>query len=299
MNLHRMVAPKPLTMQETIPYLAQLADADWIELATPQGALVVEAAARVLAIDLQTPLSKIAAVVNVGAETNLMALLKDVHAEYLALIREFREHGGRAFPFYRKVMWRSMPWRLARSIADEAVILGVLARVAGGDFAPETPQEQLAFQALVRSTTALPDDATPEQASQYLQQYDDDQLAGIATNLKGIYHELAWEHAVNHDTSPDSARLFGETNHPGTDALYTDDFGDTHEVSLKTGDVDYVRGQVAAHPDIRFVVNDEAYRELHARYPNVHLESSGLDDAEMEEQVEELIQDLRDEPDAT
>lgn len=93
-------------------------------------------------------------------------------------------------------------------------------------------EEELVLQALRRSTRAL-ESASAQELSVYLGSLSQDQLRGIASNVKGIYHELLYVQTENGDWDQVEARVKEFTNHPGGDVEFIVDGNTIGEVQLK------------------------------------------------------------------
>ena len=87
------------------------------------------------------------------------------------------------------------------------------------EIAHETLEMSLVAEAIRRSTRKLEDNASIEEIRDYLSGYEEEALNGVLANVKGIYHELIFEHS-DYDGDSITARLFEETNHPGADVEF-------------------------------------------------------------------------------
>lgn len=177
--------------------------------------------------------------------------------------------------------------RYLRRNFDELLIVGALARLAISDEALNTEEQAVAL-ALRRSSPNL-HDATPEELSAYLQRFDEEQIPGLVSNIKGILHEVEFVEVENADGDRVQAALFAETNHPDTDVLLTDTAtGESWEIQLKaTDDAGYVRDWLEAHPDGEIVVTQELAEQL-------DLPTSGLENQELTVRTEQVIEKLCD-----
>lgn len=105
-----------------------------------------------------------------------------------------------------------------------------------------TEDEELVLQALRRSNNDL-SNASEAELSDYVQSLSVDQISGLKNNVKGIYHELAFQKRENLDGDEYIVELFGDTNHAGADVrIINVSTGDISEVQLKaTNYAAYVR----------------------------------------------------------
>ena len=146
---------------------------------------------------------------------------------------------------------------------------------------------ELVLDAIRRSTTDLPDNASREEIADYLQQYSPEQTEGILNNIAGIYHELSFEDHENNDGDDIKAKLFEETNHPGSDAiLINTETGEREFVQLKaTNSSYYIESAMEKNPDIRIISTTEMAEKL-------GIESSGMSNAQLREDVSQVLDDL-------
>lgn len=147
-------------------------------------------------------------------------------------------------------------------------------------------EEELVLDALRRSASRL-NDATPKELAEYIASLSPDQLRGVVSNVKGIYHELLFVHAVNLDADGVTARLFEATNHPGADVEFLVDGNVIHAVQLKAvASPDTIFEHLVRYPDIEVV----ATQEVASRIPNVA--GSGFSNAEISNDVSRVVAEL-------
>ncbi|MGK7752142.1 MULTISPECIES: hypothetical protein [unclassified Roseovarius] len=142
-----------------------------------------------------------------------------------------------------------------------------------------TLEEELVLQALRRSTGSLRT-ASAQELSDYLGSLSQDQLRGVASNVKGIYHELLFVQAENGDWDSVAAEVKEFTNHPGGDVEFIVDGNVIGEVQLKAvASEAQVLEHLARYPDIEIRVTDE----VAAKMPGI--ESSGFSNTELTRDV--------------
>jgi hypothetical protein len=140
-------------------------------------------------------------------------------------------------------------------------------------------EEELVLQALRRSTRTL-ETADAGQLGEYLRSLSDDQLRGVASNVKGIYHELLFVEAENGDWDAVEAKVKEFTNHPGADVEFTLDGNVIGEVQLKAVSSEaQVLEHLARYPEIDIKVTEE----VASRMPGI--ESSGFSNDELTRDV--------------
>jgi hypothetical protein len=173
--------------------------------------------------------------------------------------------------------------RIFRSNADEAAILAVLAKLKLGDTPAFTESEETVLAALRRSSESFANSSV-EEISQTLSSWDEDQIIGLSSNVKGILHELDFARLENEDGDQVLASLFPETTHPGFDIQFQDlDTGDTWAVQLKATDNEaYVSEWLGAHPDGEILVTEEIAEEM-------DLPTTGFSNEELKVRVDDFL----------
>jgi len=147
-------------------------------------------------------------------------------------------------------------------------------------------EEQLVLDALRRSAKRL-NDASMEELSAYVSGLTIEQLRGVASNVKGIYHELLFVHAENFDGDEISARVFEATNHPGADVEFVVDGEVIRAVQLKAvASVAQITRHLERYPDIDVLATVEVATGL----PNVA--SSGFSNLELKDDVASAFGEL-------
>ena len=171
---------------------------------------------------------------------------------------------------------------------DEIGIMADLAKVALGNLTEPTLDDELVMQALRRSKTSL-EGASLEEIGEYLSSMNDNSISGIVNNVKGILHEIEYVAMENSDGDTVMAGIFEHTNHKDYDVWKYD--SSTGEYSLEqlktTEDASAVRDWMESHPDETIVVDEELAEKL-------GIESSGLNNDELEYRVEDIVDKLKD-----
>ena len=138
--------------------------------------------------------------------------------------------------------------------AVSAVILKLMA----SDLPSFSEDEQLVLQALRRSKNSIAD-ASEIELSAYVQSLSVEQIAGLKNNVKGIYHELAFQRRENNDGDEYIVELPESTNYAGADVrIINVETGVITEVQLKaTKYASYVREHNEKHEDIDVLTTSE------------------------------------------
>lgn len=95
-----------------------------------------------------------------------------------------------------------------------------------------TPDQELVLAALRRSAARL-HGASDAELGDYSRPMSSVQVQGVASNLKGILHEMLVMQAENADGDDILAQLFEATNHPGADLEFVMDGDVVGDVQLK------------------------------------------------------------------
>lgn len=138
------------------------------------------------------------------------------------------------------------------------VVSATLLKLMSGSQATFSESEELVLQALRRSKTSLCN-ATEDQLSGYVQSLSIEQISGLKNNVKGIYHELAFQQQENLDGDEYFVELFHETNHEGADIRIINALtGEVSDVQLKaTNYAAYVREHNEKYESIEVLTTSE------------------------------------------
>ncbi len=154
-----------------------------------------------------------------------------------------------------------------------------------------TFEQQLVLQALRRSSPSL-SDASEAQLGEYLRGLDPEQISGVASNVKGIFHELLVEHFENTDGDQVTAQIFESTNHPGADIEFFVDGTVIREIQLKAvSSPREILEHFEQYPEIDVLVTSEVYQKLHGQL-GAQLESSGISNEELTKITNEALEEL-------
>lgn len=146
-----------------------------------------------------------------------------------------------------------------------------------------TLENDLVLDALRRSTSAL-GDASIEELAHYVQALSPDQLTGVISNTKGIYHELLFVEMHNSSGSHLNAQVMEATNFPGADVQYFMDGDIVREVQLKAVDsTSSVYEHLSRYPEIEILVTEETAAVLDG------IGSSGFKNAVLTKDVTERL----------
>ena len=173
--------------------------------------------------------------------------------------------------------------QIIRRNIDEAAILAVLVKLKLQQFSAQSEPDEMVLAALRRSSETFRN-ADVETTAQMLADYDESQVIGLTSNVKGILHELEFARIENEDGDQVLASLYPDITHPGFDIQFQNmDTGESWDVQLKaTEDVAYVEGWIEEHPDGDILVTEEIAEEM-------GLETSGLSNDELTVRVKDFV----------
>jgi hypothetical protein len=156
------------------------------------------------------------------------------------------------------------------------VVSATMMKLMASDLPSFSDDEQLVLQALRRSNNNLAD-ASDLELSEYVQSLSIEQIAGLKNNVKGIYHELAFQSHENLDGDEYIVELFGDTNHAGADVrIINVETGDVSEVQLKaTNYASYVREHNERYGDIEVLTTTEVAADS-AEWSSTGFSNEGL-----------------------
>jgi len=147
------------------------------------------------------------------------------------------------------------------------------------------------LDALRRSTNALNTDDENALAA-YLSALGPNQLRGVVSNVKGIFHELLVERAENLDGDGITARLFQKTNHLGADIEFVIDGGVVREMQLKAVQSPAsIIEHLSRYPDTDVLATSEVTALL-GRVFGGNVSDSGFSNEEIRRKTQEALEEL-------
>jgi hypothetical protein len=168
---------------------------------------------------------------------------------------------------------------------DEAAILGALAKVA---FSSQS-LEEIDYGVLAALQRSSPEWNLPlDQVAEKLNAYDEDQIAGLVSNVKGILHEMEFQVLENSDGDSVFAALFPETNHQSVDVqLFDQTTNESWEIQLKaTESPSLISSWMESNPDTEILVTEEIAERM-------DLKSSGLSNDDLTIRVEDFVDKMQ------
>jgi len=169
------------------------------------------------------------------------------------------------------------------------VVSVVFLQLLADDLVAFNSNEELVLDALRRSSTSLAG-ASNEELAAYIKDLEPSKYQGLQNNIKGIYHELRYAAEENRDGDEYVVELFEATNHPGADVKITNLLdGEVREVQLKATNYSSL---ISEHNKKYESIDVFATSEVAEKMPNV--ESTGLSNEELTQDVDGVISDLDD-----
>lgn len=154
-----------------------------------------------------------------------------------------------------------------------------------------TPDQELVLAALRRSAARL-HGASDAELGDYLRPMSSVQVQGVASNVKGILHEMLVMQAENADGDDILAQIFEATNHPGADLEFVMDGDVVGEVQLKAvQDPGAIIEHFSRYPDIEVLATSEVYRALSGLFGD-SVADSGISNVEITQLSRETIDEL-------
>ncbi|MFK5948395.1 MAG: hypothetical protein QM500_06460, partial [Methylococcales bacterium] len=173
-------------------------------------------------------------------------------------------------------------------IYPEYIIAGVIYALLTRTAVDGSNESQLALDALRRMKNDW-SDATEAQLSEALSEYEPEQLKGIASNVKGIYHEFLFVDLYNKDNTETYAVLFEKSNNPGADVQIRSVSDDAviNEFQLKaTESNNYVNEHIDRYPDIDVLISEEVANN------SANLDSSGISNDEITTHIDQILDQM-------
>lgn len=180
-----------------------------------------------------------------------------------------------------------MPTRRSAAVA----IAVTLQQLIDGKHEDWTSDQALVLASLRRSASDLAD-ASDAELGTYVRNLVPDQLRGVASNVKGIFHEMLVERAEDGDGDDVTAQLFDQANHPGADLEFVVDGAVIGEVQLKAvQDPAAIIEHFARYPDVDVMATSEVYAAMGSTFAE-QLTDSGVSNAEITAMTQNTLEEL-------
>jgi hypothetical protein len=184
----------------------------------------------------------------------------------------------------------NIPHILYKERAAMIIVTTVLWKLWKQNFSFDTFEEKLVIQALRMSRSDL-NNASLSEIGRYVSGLDSEQIRGLASSVKGKYHELLWVTNFNQENTDLVAELHESTTHIGSDVVIRDlRTGEiVREIQLKaTESNQYIREHFERYRDIELV----ATTGVSERHHNVG--DSGFKNSDLEAEVHEGMGSIED-----
>ncbi|MDO4579806.1 MAG: hypothetical protein Q4B49_07150 [Acinetobacter sp.] len=178
----------------------------------------------------------------------------------------------------------SSPIHYLRKNFDALAITTVLAKLAWNARTPQLTETDQAVLAALRRSHAELANAPLEDIQAYLQGFDEQQIVGLVSTVKGMLHDMEFVRLDHEDGDSLYAAYLDQRDHTDFDVLLADQHsGESWQLQLKviegtgTG-----KDWIAAPPEETLLTTEEIATQL-------GLESSGLSTKELTQSVEDAI----------
>ncbi|WP_411688084.1 hypothetical protein [Acinetobacter indicus] len=176
------------------------------------------------------------------------------------------------------------PIHYLRKNFDALAITTVLAKLAWNEHRPQLTEADQAVLAALRRSHAELANAPLEDIQAYLQGFDEQQIVGLVSTVKGMLHDMEFVRLDHEDGDSLYAAYLDQHDHTDFDVLLADQHsGESWQLQLKaiegtgTG-----KDWIAAPPEETLLTTEEIATQL-------GLESSGLSTKELTQSVEDAI----------
>lgn len=168
---------------------------------------------------------------------------------------------------------------------DEAAILTTLAKLAFDTRAQLSEQDYMVLAALKRSSDSW--DVSSAEIAERLASYDEQQITGLVSNVKGILHEMEFQQLENEDGDSIIASLYPDTNHQSVDIQLLDqDSGESWAIQLKATDqMQVIHEWMGVNSDTQIFITEELAEKM-------DLPSSGLNNQDLTMRVEDFVEQM-------
>jgi len=152
-----------------------------------------------------------------------------------------------------------IPEKNLNKLAASTLAVGIVAAglVSGQPYLDEE-KFGMVVDAMQRANPKLANLTDPE-IGEYLSNLTSDQMQGLISNTKGVYHEMLYVDTYNGSTLESEASLHPELNNPGADVIFTTEGEVVREVQLKATDsTSYVNEHLEKYPNLEVLATEEA-----------------------------------------
>lgn len=173
-----------------------------------------------------------------------------------------------------------IPEKSINAVAATALAVSIVtAGLISGQHYLDEERFSMVVDAMQRANPEL-ENMTPSQIGEHLSNLAPDQLQGVVSNTKGVYHEMLYVDSINGEGIEAEAALHPDINHPGSDVIFSNAGEIYNEVQLKaTDNVSYVSEHLEKYPNIDVVATEEVASKING------VESSGFSNAILEQDV--------------
>lgn len=173
-----------------------------------------------------------------------------------------------------------VPEKNLNGVAAAALAVSIVtAGLISGQHYLDEERFSMVLSAMQRANPELAN-MTPTDIGDYLANLSPEQLQGVVSNTKGVYHEMLYVDSFSGSGLENEVALHPDINNPGADIVFSSDGEIYKEVQLKATDsVSYVNAHSEKYPNIDVVATDEVASKIDG------VESSGFTNLILEQDV--------------
>lgn len=173
-----------------------------------------------------------------------------------------------------------------------AVAIAVtIGQLCAGRLSGWSADQELVLSAF-RRAMGMAGDAPEEELAARLAGFSSEQMRGVVSNVKGVFHEMLVARAENMDDDPIRAELFEAINHPGADLEFTLDGEVISCVQVKAAQAP---GEIVEHfaryPDVDVLATSEVTAVLQGMFGE-RVADSGFSNEEITYMTRETLREL-------
>lgn len=180
-----------------------------------------------------------------------------------------------------------IPEKKLNTLAASTLIVSIVAAgLMSGQQYLDDEKLSVVMDAMQRANPNLAELTNP-QIGEYLSNLSPEQMQGVLSNTKGVYHEMLYVDGYNSSSLEGEAVLHPELNQPGSDVVISHEGEILREIQLKATDsTSYVNEHLEKYPGIDVLATEEVADKMSG------VESSGLSNEELEEDISSAFDEL-------
>jgi hypothetical protein len=180
-----------------------------------------------------------------------------------------------------------IPEKNLNKIAASALAVSIVAAglISGQQYLDEK-KFGMVIDAMQRANPNLANLTEPE-IGEYFSNLTPEQMQGVISNTKGVYHEMSYVETYNSSALETEASLHPELTNPGSDVIFTKEGEVIHEVQLKATDsTSYVNEHLEKYPEVEVLATEEVADKMQS------VDSTGFSNIDLENDVVNSFEEL-------